>query len=266
MFGRRILLLIPHPDDEVVGCAATIKRAKTDGSQIFALYLTHGCIARQRMWRWERKKYDALVARRRAEGEKAAAFLGITPLGWSDRPARHIRFAMNDVYEEIALAIASQGCDQIWTPTYEGGNADHDAVNALASVFASQINVLEFAEYNFSGGHAHSQEFPKIYGTETSVTLSPTEQQKKRMALAIYASERGNLDYVHTQRECFRPLVAYDYSQPPHKGTLWYTRFQWVPFRHPRVDFTHPQDVSRAITSFLSQPAAPRAPQARVRM
>jgi LmbE family N-acetylglucosaminyl deacetylase len=26
--GRRILVLVPHPDDEVVGCAAAIGRAR----------------------------------------------------------------------------------------------------------------------------------------------------------------------------------------------------------------------------------------------
>jgi LmbE family N-acetylglucosaminyl deacetylase len=252
MFGKRVLILVPHPDDEIVACTAAISRAHAAGSEIFALYLTHGCIAHDVLWHWERKNYDAAVNLRRAEGEKAATFLNIVPVGWSRRPARHVRLGMAAVHAEIADAIARNNIDQLWAPAYEGGNADHDAVNAIASVFATQMSVLEFAEYNFSGGKAHSQEFPAPNGSEQTITLSLAEQQKKRAALHIYASESGNLNYVKTKRECWRPLATYDYSRPPHKGTLWYARFQWVPFRHPRIDFTKPREVSKAIADFFA--------------
>ena len=115
------------------------------------------------------------------------------------------------------------------------------------------LSILEFAEYNFSGGKTHSQEFPTPNGTEQTLSLTPEEQAKKHAALEIYASEKGNLNYVHTERECFRPLAAYDYSRLPHPGKLWYARFQWVPFRHPRVDFTKPEEVSAAIVVFIKK-------------
>jgi len=35
-----------------------------------------------------------------------------------------------------------------------------------------------------------------------------------------------------------RPLPRYDYAAPPHPGRLFRERFQWVPLRHPRIDFT----------------------------
>src|SRR5665213_307881 len=101
MFGKRILILVPHPDDEVVACAAAIGRAQGHGAQIFALYLTHGCIARETLWPWQRKNYAAYAARRRREGEKAAQFLGIAPAGWFARPARHLWRDLEEVYGDI---------------------------------------------------------------------------------------------------------------------------------------------------------------------
>src|SRR5262249_31788593 len=148
-------------------------------------------------------------------------------------------------------AIGQYNIDQLWVPAYEGGNADHDAANAVASLFAPKLKILEFAEYNFAGGRAYSHEFPRPNGSEEVIALTPEEQQKKRALLAAYASEKCNLGYVKTERECFRPLAAYDYSRPPHEGTLWYARFQWVPFRHPRVDFAKPAEVYAAIAAFL---------------
>ena len=256
MFGRRILILVPHPDDEVVACGASIGRAQQEGAKIFALYLTNGCIARETLWPWQQKNYDKYVARRRAEGEKNAVFHGLTPVGWSPRPARHLWRNLDAVWRDVQDAVASHQIDQLWVPAFEGGNADHDALNALAAHWRSERkaednSVLEFAEYNFLNGKAHSQEFPFPNGNEQCINLTVDEKKKKREALALYESERKNLNYVKIDQECYRPLAKYDYSRPPHSGILWYTRFQWVPFRHPRVDFSDPRDVAAALVRFL---------------
>ena len=251
-FGARILVLVPHPDDEVVAAAASLGRAKQQGAALFALYLTDGCLSRETMWPWRRADHAAAVARRRAEAERAAALLGLAPVGWGDRPARFLWREMSAVHAEIKAAIAAHKPDQIWAPAYEGGNPDHDALNALGQAFVDELNVLEFAEYNYCGGKARAQEFPYPNGTETIVELTTAERQTKRALLRVYASEQNNLGYVGIDRECFRPLAVYDYSRPPHPGTLWYARFQWVPFRHPRVDFTPPEEVSKAICEGLA--------------
>jgi N-acetylglucosamine malate deacetylase 1 len=69
--------------------------------------------------------------------------------------------------------------------------------------------------------------------------------------LALYKSEQKNLGDIDVRYESFRPIANYDYAKPPHEGKLWYERFQWVPFRHPRVDFTKSATVSKAIMEFL---------------
>jgi len=262
-FGRRILVLAAHPDDEVVACATAIGRAKARGAEILALYLTDGCLARETMWPWRRAGHAKAVARRRAEAEGAAEWLGIIPVGWMARPTRRLWRELPQVHAEIRAAVSAHAPDQLWVPAYEGGNPDHDALNALGSLFTDKLSVLEFAEYNFFEGRARSQQFPYPTGGERTIVLTPEEQERKRGLLRHYASERGNLNYVDVARECFRPLAAYDYSRPPHPGVLWYARFHWVPFRHPRVDFTRPQEVSRAICAYLNEAAgqekSPRA-------
>lgn len=237
----------------MAGCAA-IGRAQAEGAKLYALYLTHGCIAPEVRWPWDRSKHDQHVGRRRDEAMRAAKLLKLIPAGWSSRPARSLWQHLPAVSTDITKAVAEHQIDQIWTPAYEGGNADHDVVSALVSRLTPAVSVLEFAEYNFAGGRAHSQEFPALNGSEQVIQLTEAERELKKQALEIYQSERGNLSYVKTERECFRPLAGYDYSQPPHDGTLWYARFQWVPFRHPRVDFTNPLEVCQAITRFMESP------------
>jgi len=252
MFGKRILILVAHPDDEVVACAASIARARAAGADIYALYLTHGCLARDVVWPWQRKDYDARVATRHNEAEQAAAQLGIRPIGWSSRAARQLWRELPQVLAQVQAAVEQIRPDQLWVPAYEGGNPDHDGLNAVGFKMKARLSVLEFAEYNFFGGKARSNRFISSDETVRVTDLTQGERAAKRAVLNIYASERGNLSSIGVDQESYRPLAAYDYRQPPHQGGLWYARFQWVPFRHPRVDFTSPAEVSAAITQFLS--------------
>ena len=254
-----MLILVPHPDDEVVGCCAAIGRARAAGARVTALYLTHGCLDADTVWPWERARQGAMVERRRAEARAAAALLGIEPRGQPDRAARQLWRNLASAEAEARSALAASSADQLWVPAYEGGNPDHDGANAIGRRLADEgVDVLEFAEYNFAGGRARSHSFPEPNGQETVLTLTPAEQAMKRRALGLYASERGNLGYVAVGQECFRPLSRYDYGAPPHVGPLWYARFQWVPFRHPGVDFTRPEAVSAAIQAYLGHGAGAR--------
>jgi LmbE family N-acetylglucosaminyl deacetylase len=252
MFGKRILILVAHPDDEVVGCAASIARARSEGATVTALYLTNGCIPREAMWPWQRENYDSVVAVRRAEAEAAATFLGVLPVGWGTRPARALWRELPAVFEEVQVALAQFRPDQVWVPAYEGGNPDHDALSAVGFKLKSRTSVLEFSEYNFFGGKARYQSFISSDETVRVVSLTPAERMVKKTALKLYVSEAHTLSAIDIGQESYRPLARYNYAQPPHQDKVWYARFQWVPFRHPRVDYTKPAEVSKAITAFLS--------------
>jgi N-acetylglucosamine malate deacetylase 1 len=252
LFGSRILVLVAHPDDEVVGAAAAIARVLRDGASVAALYLTDGCISRETLWPWRRKDHAAQVERRRTESLAAARALGIEAAGWSTRSARHLWRELAAAEAEIAAATQRFRPDQLWVPAYEGGNPDHDGLNALGQHFAETVSVLEYAEYNYFRGSAMAQTFPYPSGDEETLILTEAERSEKRALLKLYASEKGNLGYVGVERESFRRLRPYDYSRPPHPGKLWYARFQWTPFKHPRVDYTQPEEVSRAIGTYLA--------------
>jgi LmbE family N-acetylglucosaminyl deacetylase len=252
-FGSSILILVPHPDDEVVGFAAAIGRARAAGAKVSLLFLTHGCVDRASMWPWARGDYEAAVARRRAEAEQVAAALGVAVAGWSSRPARHLWRELAAGEAEARRALAEVGADQVWAPAFEGGNPDHDGANAIASRLAADgAPVLEFAEYNLADGRPHLNRFPHLSGGEQTLELTPEEQAMKRALLRAYASEQGNLGYVTTLAETFRPLAPYDYGRPPHPGRLWFARFQWVPFRHPQVDFTPQGEVYAALATYVA--------------
>jgi len=41
-FGQRILVVAPHPDDEIIGCGATLRKCVLAGAEVYCLYLTSG--------------------------------------------------------------------------------------------------------------------------------------------------------------------------------------------------------------------------------
>jgi LmbE family N-acetylglucosaminyl deacetylase len=235
----RILLLVPHPDDEVVGAAASIARHRASGDRFVALYLTDGIPASEQLWRWERSGREARIQQRRAEARAAAAALGIEPVAFLGWPSRALKAHIGEAAARIAALLDSHAIDSLWVPAWEGGHQDHDAANFLAARAAAGRPVTEFAEYNRGGGSMRRNRFAAPNGTETTLHLSAAEQASKRRLLALYRSERANLAGIRTEIESYRPLPAYDYARPPHEGPLLREQFHWVGrlFRHPRVDF-----------------------------
>ena len=53
MDSRRILVLAPHPDDEIVACGIAAWRARQVGARVFVLYLTSGVPAPEALWAWQ---------------------------------------------------------------------------------------------------------------------------------------------------------------------------------------------------------------------
>ena len=254
MFGKRILILAPHPDDEVVGCAAAIDRARAQGAVVSVLFLTNGCLAREARWPWDRAQNAAAVERRRAEAMAAASFFGFTLLNWPSRATRRVCQDWHTIADEAAAAIKALKPDQCWLPAYEGGHPDHDAANALPlrlpTPAASAIPVfLEYAEYNFKGRRARPQCFPNQGADIETLTLTEAEKERKAAGFALYASESRNLRGLLSGQEQFRPWQKKDYTKPPHKGVLWYRRFSWIPFPHPAINRLSPKDVAKAISA-----------------
>jgi LmbE family N-acetylglucosaminyl deacetylase len=255
MSPQRVLLLVPHPDDEAVGCAVALRRAVAAGAEVFALYLTTGVPPLAVLWPWQRRFYEARVARRRAETRQAAQRIGITALAALDWPARTLKAHLDEALALIRATVAAHAIGELWAPAWEGAHQDHDVANFLAAQMEGQCPVTEFAEYNFHGGRVQSGRFADPDGSEEIIALTPQEAAWKRQLLATYASERGNLAHIACASEALRPLRPHDYARRPLAGWLFYERFQWVPFRHPRIDFERPERVCATLAAFRPQPA-----------
>jgi LmbE family N-acetylglucosaminyl deacetylase len=249
MFGKRVLVLIPHPDDELVGTATAIERLRHSGGDALGLYLTSGVPSNSGSWWGGRPRYDRRVARRWAEASEVARELGLTIIDHQSIPSRELKSHLATSIRWIRNHVSALRPDRIWVPAYEGGHQDHDVTNFIGAQLSEDCEVWEFAEYNFFAGKIQSQTFAHPNGTESILMLEDDETARKMELLLRYASERKNLGYIGVERESLRPLAAYDYRRRPHVGRCFYERFHWVPF-HPRIDYGRPEEVCAALRNF----------------
>jgi len=259
---RRVLILAPHPDDEIVACGIAARRARVEGAEIFVLFLTTGVPPREVLWPWRRRDYAARVARRRDEALAAVMLLGVQPLEFLDIPSRRLVAHLDHAAAAVERALNEARATELWVTAFEGAHQDHDAANALAAGCRDRLPVWEFAAYNLAGGRVCSNRFPDARGGVIELRLSRDEARLKRRALALYTSERGNLAHIRVAEEACRPLPRHDYAAPPHPGRLFRERFQWVPLRHPRIDFTPSAEIYAALGRWRATQTLDIAPAA----
>ena len=75
--GQRVLVLAPHPDDEVIGCGGAIVGHVRAGCDVRVVHVTSG----ERTWSAAPGRVDDKRERREAEATRAAAQLGIGAIG-----------------------------------------------------------------------------------------------------------------------------------------------------------------------------------------
>ncbi len=140
---RRCLVAAPHPDDEVLGCGATIARKRAAGTEVRLLFASDGRhagldgvtpaeLARIR----EREARDA--ARRLGVAEDEVVFLG-----WEDGTlaGREV-----ELRARLALECARFQPDEVLAPCRYDAHPDHEALGRAADA-AARARAVPLLEY-----------------------------------------------------------------------------------------------------------------------
>jgi len=129
---HRVLVIAPHPDDEIIGCAGTMARHIKAGDTVYVLVVTRGIPA---------LFPDALIQQVRGEMQTAHQLLGVKETRVMDFPA-----PMLDVTPGYELANAISGVirefapDTVYIPHRGDIHADHGKVHLAALIAARPIN------------------------------------------------------------------------------------------------------------------------------
>ncbi len=186
--GRRVLVVAPHPDDEVAGCAGAILAHRRCGDRVRVSVATDGRRSRALGLAPER-----MAATRRAEMEDAAACLDID-LDWIGMPEGE--WQQHDLEDRLAQVLRRYRPDTIYAPSRVDFHPEHEKVaRALAGALATDCESPSPAEL-------------RIYSIQVPLTpilsnlIVPVDQPEPRLdkALAAHRSQLGSLEPCRRHR------------------------------------------------------------------
>ena len=122
---QRILLMVPHVDDEIIGCGGLLVSLREKNCRVKCLYLTDGASSYN-----PQLGREELARRRMEEGRRVAASLGLEPpefLGLEDGKLSPARETVTMVREELQKFRP----EVVFLPSLLEGHRDHTVTAGL---------------------------------------------------------------------------------------------------------------------------------------
>ena len=229
----RVAVIVAHPDDEAIGAGVLL----CDVPDAVIVHVTDGAprssaTIRRRGF----KTREAYAEARRTEVVNALALAGIPEervrcLGLVDGEAT---LRLVELCHDVIDLILELEPEVILTHPYEGGHTDHDATAFAVHMACGILRregvpspiILELTSYHQRNGRRIRSSFlPKKGVPERALELNPDEQLLKARMFEAFVSQRDCLRDFPLVAERFRVAPRYDFTQPPHEGTLDYERF-----------------------------------------
>jgi LmbE family N-acetylglucosaminyl deacetylase len=121
---QRALVIAAHPDDDVLGCGATLHKLVAEGREVRVVFLGEGSTCR--FTPEETAAREAAIAQRETFAKAALAVLGVTDYGFNDLACG--RFDAVPIVEIAAMVereISSYAPDTVFTHWANDVNNDH---------------------------------------------------------------------------------------------------------------------------------------------
>ena len=203
----KVLVVVAHPDDEVLGCGATIAKHCEDGDDVFVLFLADGVTSRiyepQSMVSRddELKQSEGELTQRKNELKEALNILGVRDLNMKtiDFPDQRMdSLSMLDIVKEIEKVKEEVKPDIVYTHFWGDLNRDHRITfEAVITAFRpvngarnEEIYCFEIPETTDWGIPTQENKFVPNHFVDTAHTID-----KKLEAMQAYDSEKR--EYPH---------------------------------------------------------------------
>ncbi|HEX5432797.1 MAG TPA: PIG-L family deacetylase [Candidatus Angelobacter sp.] len=224
------VILVAHPDDEVIGCGAIMQRMHRP----VVVFATDGAPRDDYFWKHHGSR-EAYAEIRRQEARAAVAIAGAEPFFLADRVSggiadQELFRRLPQAAEEVEKVLAEIRPDALLTLSYEGGHPDHDSACFIAAVVGRRrgLPVWESPLYHRDPhGHGVVQKFHQQDGEELQLKVEGEPMRRKVEMFHTYKSQKLVLDGFHPEIETFRPMANYDFTRPPMPWKLNYEVWQW---------------------------------------
>lgn len=174
-----VLVIAPHPDDEVLGCGGTIAKRVSEGHDVYVCVVTKGC---------EPLFPESQVERVRTECRQADVYLGVKETVFLDFPAVMLesvpRYELN---EGIAGVIRRIKPDEVYLPHRGDMQLDHKMTVDAAMValrpkyehIVKRIYAYEtLSETGWDIPNSSNEFIPTVYEDISKVMKKKTEAMR----------------------------------------------------------------------------------------
>ncbi len=201
--GRRILVLAPHMDDEILGCGGTLRKHVLAGASVTVAFLTDGRhgdpeLNASRLPESERREREQrLVETRKEESRRAADIIGIGNLVFLDQPDGELSVNPK-VTAALANVLGTTRPDLVYLPFLTERHRDHWETG---SVFLEAVRSCDsrFDDMKCCGYEVWSPLLANVLVDIEAVL------PQKRLAIQQFESQLRHVDYLN----CILGLGAY---------------------------------------------------------
>lgn len=148
LLSKKVLVLSPHPDDDVIGCGGTIAMLSRNESAIKIVFLTQGSMGASSKERLSSREKIEFAKTRENEAREAARILGVSDLDfWRYKDGSLL--AGRTPIKALSNLLKTYEPEIIFCPTFQDPHPDHfETAKLLAralpwSTFSGEIWLYE---------------------------------------------------------------------------------------------------------------------------
>ncbi len=186
---KRVLVIAAHPDDEVLGCGATISKYSRQGSQFMVLFIAEGSSCRHADPACAASVAD--VATRTRQAVNALLMLGVKDYNFNDLPCGRLdQTPIIEINKTIELAIRKFDPDTVLTHSALDANNDHRIVyraTIMATRPGAQNRVARLLSYEVLSSSEWS--FGEAFAPTSFEQIEELDLTLKWQALRAYETE-----------------------------------------------------------------------------
>lgn len=228
--GKKILFVIPHPDDEFYSCTAIISMLlNINPKNVYILYISHGVPSSEKYSPplsniYSYDDYLKIYIKEQTDSVKAMGINSNSHFSLN-YPSSTILSNLPNAFKSLKEIIVKNHINVIFSCPYEGAHVDHD----LTSFLCSQINITYPNVISFEYGSYFSYKSKLTMGrflndnnsNKYLLKLTKEDLMLKEKIRKIYKSQNFMIKTFLTYNEFFRIKPNYNYNKKPDKEIFY---------------------------------------------
>lgn len=192
----KVLVIVAHPDDEVLGMGGTIAKYVSSGVEVALLVVTDGSTSQYK----NDPRLNKIIEDKKKETKSAAEILGISKVYYGEQPDMKLDMTEHTEVNAAIEAVIDEFDPDIVYTHFEGDvNKDHQCVYQSTLVACRPVpgqKIKELYSFSVPSSTEWSPQNPKtVFGPNVYVDIDGVFSEKKYSAMAAYETELR--DYPH---------------------------------------------------------------------